>query len=146
MSELLKSINQIPNPCFVIDEKLFVKNMLILKKVEDLSGCKILCALKGFSMWEMFSKMSNYISGGTASSLNEAKLINEKMAKKAHSCFVAYSEVEFNEVQEISSHLSFNSISQFNRFKKKLNGSVKYAFRVNPQFSSVSFEKYNPCA
>ena len=146
MSELLKSIDQIPNPCFVIDEELFVKNMLTLKKVEDVSGCEILCALKGFSMWEMFSKMTNYISGGTASSLNEAKLINEKMGQKAHSCFVTYLEEEFSEVQEISSHLSFNSISQFNRFKKKLDGSIKYAFRINPQFSSVSFDKYNPCA
>lgn len=145
MSGLLSEINSIPNPCFVLDESLFEHNMKVLKKVEQGSGASVLCALKGFAMWEVFPLAMDYISGGTASSLNEVKLINEKMNRKAHSCFVVYAEDEFKEVNKLSSHVTFNSISQFEKFQNVLSKDVKYGFRINPEFSNVSFNQYNPC-
>ena len=145
MSGLLSKINSIPNPCFVLDEFLFERNMKLLKRVEQESGASVLCALKGFAMWEVFPLAMDYISGGTASSLNEVKLINEKMNRKAHACFVVYEQEEFKEVNKLSSHVIFNSISQFEKFKSVLNKNVQYAFRINPEFSNVAFNQYNPC-
>ncbi len=145
MSNLLSNLSAIPNPCFVLDESLFENNMKVLNKVQQESGASVLCALKGFAMWEVFPLMRKYISGGTASSLHEAKLIVDEMKCKAHSCFVVYDESEFDEVQELSSHITFNSLSQFEKFKHKLKPDIKYALRINPEFSNVEFEQYNPC-
>jgi len=145
MNGFYENISSIPNPCFVLDEVLFEQNMKVLGKLEEQSGAQVLCALKGFSMWEVFPLMMNYLSGGTASSLNEARLIYDEMGKKAHSCFVVYDSKEFNEVQELSSHITFNSLTQFERFKNQLKENVNYALRVNPEFSNVSFNQYDPC-
>jgi carboxynorspermidine decarboxylase len=145
MSGFLEEINSIPNPCFVLDEVLFEQNMEALSALEKESGVHVLCALKGFAMWSFFPKMMNYISGGTASSLHEVRLVNDEMGVKAHSCFVAYDQDEFQEVQQLSSHITFNSFNQFERFKNELTNGTKYAFRINPEFSNVDFKAYNPC-
>jgi len=146
MSGFFEEINSIPNPSFILDEELFIQNMETFAALQEQNGIHVLCALKGFSMWEVFPLMMNYLSGGTASSLNEARLIHDEMGKKAHSCFVVYSQEEFNEVQELSSHITFNSMSQFERFKKELKKDIQYALRINPEFSNVDFMQYNPCA
>ena len=145
MFKIIDFLKDIPNPCYVLEESKFIKNMKSFRLLEIASGGKVLCALKGFSMWSMFPEMKRYITGATASSLNEAKLIYEEMGTKAHCCFVVYSEKEFNEVQEISSHITFNSLSQFNKFKSEFKSDVKYGIRLNPEFSDVMFDKYNPC-
>lgn len=145
MSGLINNKHQIPNPCFVLDESLFLKNMQVLKGVNDIEGVNVLCALKGFATWEVFPIMKEFLAGGTASSYHEVQLINEKLAQKAHACFVVYTEEEFNEVNQNSSHLSFNSLSQFKKFKGSLNKGANYALRINPEFSNVPFAKYNPC-
>lgn len=145
MSNFEKGLKLAPNPCYVLDESKLVKNMEVLRFLEKASGVNVLCALKGFAMWEVFPILNEYISGGTASSLHEAKLIHEKMNKKAHCCFVVYNSDEFQEVQSISSHVTFNSLSQFNKFKPQLNNDVQFALRLNPEFSNVEFDQYNPC-
>lgn len=135
----------LPSPAFVINERLFLNNMEVLNKVIKASDCRILCALKGFSFPRLFPTMGKYLSGGTASSLNEAKLVNEFLNQKAHSCFVVYADEEFDEVNSSSSHLTFNSWNQFNHFKHALTADVKYAIRLNPEYSNVKFAQYNPC-
>ncbi len=145
MSGFFENINSIPNPSFILDEELFIQNMETFAALQKQSGIHVLCALKGFSMWEVFPLMMDYLSGGTASSLNEARLIHDEMGKKAHSCFVVYNQEEFNEVQELSSHITFNSMSQFERFRKEFKKDIQYALRINPEFSNVDFIQYNPC-
>ena len=145
MYEIVDFLDEIPNPCYVLEESKFIKNMETFRFVENASGGKVLCALKGFSMWEVFPEMKKFITGGTASSLYEAKLINEEMGCKAHCCFVVYNKEEFDELQSISSHITFNSLTQLNKFKDSFKEGVKYGIRINPEFSDVSFDKYNPC-
>ena len=143
----LEALKKAPNPCYVLNEKAFIHNMEILSSIKNLSGAKVLCALKGFSMWSTFPIMKQYLSGATASSLNEARLCFEELGQKAHSCFVVYLEEEMDEVLKISSHITFNSLNQYHKFKHKipLHPEVKFALRINPEYSSVEFEKYNPC-
>ena len=95
MSGFLEEINSIPNPCFILDENLLEQNMETLFALQEESGVHVLCALKGFAMWSCFPEMMKYITGGTASSLHEVRLINDEMGVKAHSCFVAYDQDEF---------------------------------------------------
>ena len=107
---------------------------------------QIILALKGFSMYSAFPLVKQYLSGATASSLNEIKLVNEYMGVKAHTYIPAYRDDEFDEVLERSSHLTFNSMNQWNRFKDRVKGTgVSCGIRVNPQYSEVATEMYNPC-
>jgi len=146
MYQIIDFLKEIPNPCYVLEENKFIKNMETFRLLEKVSGAKVLCALKGFSSWYVFPEMKNFITGATASSLNEAKLIFDEMGCKAHCCFVVYDENEFNELQSISSHVTFNSLNQFKKFKHSLKPDVKYGIRINPEYSAVSYDKYNPCA
>lgn len=145
--DFLEAIKSAPNPAYIIDEVALLKNMQLFRFVQNAADIHILCALKGFSMWGVFDLMKPYLAGATASSLNEVKLCNEYFSTKAHSCFVVYLEEEFEEVVKHSSHVTFNSISQYNQFKHYILKfpEVRFALRVNPRFSTVVVDKYNPC-
>ena len=144
---------QIPSPCFVLEEELLRKNLQLIDSVQKSSGCKIILALKGFSMYSVFPIVKEYLSGATASSLNEIKLINDFMGYQAHTYMPAYLDREFQEVLERSSHITFNSLSQWDRFKDRVEvykaqnpaHALSCGIRVNPQYSEVTTEMYNPC-
>lgn len=142
-----EALKKAPNPSYVLDERKFIQNLKALDSIQKLSNVKILCALKGFSMWSTFPVMKKYLAGATASSLNEVKLCFEELGVKAHSCFVVYSEDEFEEVLEKSSHVTFNSLNQYDKFKNRIKDypEIKFALRVNPKYSKVETAKYNPC-
>ena len=144
----MADFKNIPNPCYVLDEQKFISNMEKLKYVQDASGAKILCALKGFAMWSAFPIMKKYLSGCTASSLYESKLCYEEFGKDSHACAVIYQEDEINDYIKYNSHLTFNSISQWEGLKGKIlknKKKVKCALRINPEYSDVGVAIYNPC-
>ena len=85
-------INELPTPCYVIDEKKLRKNLEILKKVKDDTGCKILLAQKAFSNFFEYPLIGQYLDGTTASGLFEAKLGYEKMGKENHVFAPAFKE------------------------------------------------------
>jgi carboxynorspermidine decarboxylase len=146
----------IPSPCFVLDEAKLRRNLELLRNVQDEAGVEIICALKGFAMFSTFPLVSRYLSGATASSLNEAKLIVNEWGTKAHTYAPAYRDDEFDEILELSSHLTFNSWSQWERFNSSVadfNGKLRTSnakpiscgLRINPQYSEVTTDLYNPC-
>jgi len=137
----------IPSPCFVLDESLLRINLEILKLVQDEAGVEIICALKGYSMWGTFPLLKKYLPGATASSLNEARLIYEEMGVKAHTYCPVFLEEEFNEILRYSIHISFNSLSQYERFYpsiKSYHEPVSTGLRINPQYSEIETDLYNP--
>lgn len=139
-------VSQIPSPCYVLEEKYLRDNLEILKYVSDQSGAIILCALKGYSMWSSFPLVKQYLGGATASSLNEAKLCFEQMGSKAHLCCPLYYEDELEELLPISSHMTFNSMRQYERFgAQAMEAGLKLALRINPEFADAPAEMYNPC-
>lgn len=139
-------LSQIPSPCFVLEEKLLRKNLELLKYVSDKSGAEILCALKGYSMWSTFPLLKQYLSGATASSLHEAMLCHEEMGTKAHLCCPVYLDHEFDQIAGISSHITFNSLAQYHKFRERANQyGLEMAIRINPQYSEVGTAMYNPC-
>lgn len=142
-------LKDIPSPCFVLEEEKLRRNLQLIDSVQKASGVTIILALKGFSMYSVFPLVREYLSGATASSLNEIKLVNEYMGVPAHAYIPAYRDDEFEEVLSRSSHITFNSWSQWERFKDRISrdaaDSASFGIRVNPQYSEVATDMYNPC-
>jgi carboxynorspermidine decarboxylase len=141
--------SRIPSPCYVIDEDRFRKNLSLIRQVSEESGAEIILAFKGFAMWGVFDILREYISGAAASSLHEARLCYEEIGAKAHTYCPAYRVKEFSELLRYSSHLSFNSLSQYSRFLpdlKKSHSRISAGLRINPEFSEISHGIYNPCS
>jgi carboxynorspermidine decarboxylase len=108
--------NQIPSPCYVIDEERFRRNLSLIRNVADASGAEIILAFKGFAMWGVFDILKDYFSGGAASSPDEARLCFEEIGSPAHTYSPVYKEDEFESILKYSSHVTFNSIRQFNKY------------------------------
>jgi len=139
-------LSQIPTPCFVLDKKLLIKNLEILNDVQREAKVQILCALKGFAMWSTFPIVKQYLAGATASSYHEAMLCYEEMGCLAHLCCPLYTDSDYSKILEISSHITFNSLSQFQKYgKKAIEKGLKVALRINPEYSDAPAALYNPC-
>lgn len=137
----------IPSPCFVIDEQALRKNLELIKSVKERAGVEIILAFKAFAMWSVFPIVREYIPCSTASSLAEARLAFEEMRSPAHTYAPAYSDVEFAEIMSCSSHITFNSLSQFEKFyPQTVEKKISCGLRINPEFSDVETDLYNPCA
>jgi len=138
--------DKVPSPCYVLDEKKLKQNLVLIKDIRILTGINILVALKGYAMWSTFPLLKKYLDGATASSLNEAKLCLEEFGKKAHLCAPVYIDSEIEEITDIGSHITFNSLHQFYRFcDYALKKDLQMAIRINPEYSEVGTAIYNPC-
>ena len=129
--------DKLNTPCYVVDESLLIKNLEVLKYVEDRTGCHILLAQKGFSMYSVYPLISKYLSGVTSSSLFEAKLGFEEMGKEVHIYSPAYREDEFDEILKYCGHVVFNSFEQLQRFKDNVK-EVKAGYECG-----LTIEKFN---
>jgi carboxynorspermidine decarboxylase len=141
--------NIIPSPCYVIDEERFRKNLSLIKYVAEESGAEIILAFKGFAMWGVFDILKEYIGGAAASSVNEARLCFEEIGSLAHTYSPVYRKDEFHEIMKYSSHVTFNSLSQYDNYSailKKSRRKVSPGLRINPGFSEISNGLYNPCS
>ena len=142
-------ISTLPSPCYIVDERLLVRNLEILHSVQQRTGCSILLALKGFSMYSTFPLVGKYLKGVTASSLFEAKLGYEEMGKEVHIYSPAYIEEEFDEILLNCDHIVFNSFDQWNRFKAKVKNietkKISCGIRINPEYSEIETPIYDPC-
>lgn len=143
------NVHGLPTPCYVVDEDLLRRNLEILASAQEQAGCKILLALKAFSMVAALPLVAEYLSGSTASSLFEARLGREKMGKEVHIYSPAYREEEFGEILRLCDHVSFNSFAQWKRFAgqvRRCGRNVSCGIRVNPEYSEQETAIYDPCA
>ena len=141
--------SKVPSPCFVLDEHLFRRNLELIRSVKDRAGVDIILAFKAFSMWSAFPIVREYIPFSTASSIHEARLAYEEMGSLAHTYSPAYTEKEFPTIMRYSSHITFNSFNQFHQFKdvvKRYERKISMGIRINPEYSEVETDLYNPCA
>lgn len=142
-------ISTLPTPCYVTDERLIVKNLEILKSVQDRTGCKILLAQKAFSMYSTYPLISKYLAGTTASGLFEAKLGKEEMPDgETHVYAPAYSEKDFAEIVTVADHIVFNSFAQYEKYYptvQKSGRKIEVGIRINPEYSEIETDIYNPC-
>ena len=141
--------NMIPSPCYVMEEELLRRNLSLIKSVKERAGVNVILAFKAFAMWKAFPIVREYIPYSTASSKFEARLAFEEMGSRAHTYSPAYTEADFSEILRYSSHVTFNSLTQFERFYPMVQADgnrVSCGLRINPEYSDVETDLYNPCA
>lgn len=144
----------IETPCYIMEEELLRRNLSTIKYVAHQAGVEVILAFKSFALWKSFPIFREYIKSTTASSLNEARLAVEEFGNKAHTYSPAYTEKEFPKLLECSSHITFNSLSQYDRFANQVSAynrlqadcAVSCGLRINPEYSEIETEIYNPCA
>ncbi|MFZ4544837.1 MAG: carboxynorspermidine decarboxylase [Saprospiraceae bacterium] len=140
--------DSISAPAYILEETLLKRNLELIADVQARAGVEIILAFKGFAMWSTFPIVRQYLSGATASSLYEARLCFEEMKSKAHTYSAAYMPAEFDEMMSYSSHITFNSVNQYLRYKDAVRNyaeSISCGIRVNPEYSEVITDLYNPC-
>lgn len=140
-------INKIPSPCFVMEEELLRNNLSLIKSVRDRAGVNIILAFKAFAMWKSFPIIREYISCSAASSIYEAQLAYEEMGSLAHTFSPAYTHENFPVFMRYSSHITFNSLSQYERFYPetlKYSKKISCGLRINHEYSLVDTDLYNP--
>lgn len=141
-------------PVYILEERLLRRNLSLIKSVAEQSGAEIILAFKAFALWKTFPIFREYISHTTASSLYEARLAFEEFGSPAHTYSPAYTEKEFHAILSCSSHVTFNSLSQFERFKGMASEynvanptkMVSMGLRINPEHSAIETALYDPCA
>ena len=139
-------MDQLPTPCYVIDEEKLKENLSILKEVKEKAGCKILLAQKAFSCFYEYPMIGQYLDGTTASGLYEARLGKEEMGKENHVFAPAYKDADMKELGQICDHIIFNSFAQLRRHKDAVSGK-SLGLRINPECSTQGDHSiYDPCA
>lgn len=140
-------LTKVKTPAYVVDKARLLHNLEILKDVRERSGAHILLAQKAFSMYSVYPLIGEYIDGTTASGLYEAKLGYEEMGKENHVFAPAFKENEIDEIASICDHIVFNSVSQLDKYAKRVSGKCSVGLRINPEVSTqTDHEIYDPCA
>lgn len=137
---------KLPSPCYVLDETLLDRNLALIDRVRRESGAEIIVALKACAMWSIFPELARHSDGATASSAAEARLVYEEFGSPAHTYAPVYTDHNIDEILRCSSHITFNSVAQFNRFgQRALINGLSCGLRINPEYSPVETDLYNPC-
>lgn len=136
-------------PYYRIEERLLRNNLELIRRTADEAGVEFILAFKAFALWKTFFIFRDYIAHTTASSPNEARLAFEEFGSKAHTYSPAYEDKDFDTIMRCSSHITFNSLQQFQHFYPRIveNGKlISCGLRINPQYSEIETTLYNPCA
>lgn len=136
-------------PYYRIEERLLRNNLALIRRTADEADVEFILAFKAFALWKTFFIFRDYIAHTTASSPNEARLAFEEFGSKAHTYSPAYEDKDFDTIMRCSSHITFNSLQQFEHFYPRIveNGKlISCGLRINPQYSEIETTLYNPCA
>lgn len=137
-------------PAFVQVEQQLRANLSLIKYVAQQSGVEVILAFKSYALWRLFPIFREYIDSSTASSLWEAEMGYRYMKKRTHTYAPVYKEDEFDGILDCSHHIIFNSIQQFCKFYPRVKSYKDYpiecGIRVNPEYSEIETDLYNPAA
>ena len=145
----LDTFSTVNRPMYILEEARLRRNLRLIADVARKADVEIILAFKAYALWKTFPIFREYIHATTASSLAEARLAYEEFGSKAHTFSPAYTDYEIDEIARCSSHLQFNSFTQYERYHeraRKFNPKISFGLRINPEYSEVETELYNPCA
>ncbi|MFI3240874.1 MAG: carboxynorspermidine decarboxylase, partial [Bacteroidales bacterium] len=145
---------KLETPFYIVYEDKLRRNLELITSVAKSADVEIIMAFKANALWKTFSIFREYGVKSTASSLNEMQLGVEKLGSRTHTYCPAYTDVTIDKYIAGSSHITFNSIQQFERFKSKIDAHnlanptrmVSCGLRINPEYSVIDTDIYNPCA
>lgn len=144
-----KTFAGVDTPIYIIEESKLRCNLSLIAEVAQRADVEIILAFKAFALWKTFPIFREYIHATTASSANEALLASREFGSLAHTYSPAYTDGDIDTIVRCSSHVSFNSLSQFERYRrrvKEVSPQASIGLRVNPEYSEVGTMLYNPCA
>ncbi len=144
-----ETFGEIGRPMYVLEEQKLRRNLQLIARVAKQADVEIILAFKAYALWKTFPIFREYIRSTTASSLFEARLGFEKFGAPVHTFSPAYTDDEIDDMARCSTHLTFNSLSQFQRYAKRVQAAeprIKMGLRINPEYSEVGTDLYNPCA
>lgn len=145
----LENFKEVKRPIYILEETRLRRNLELIKSVSEQAGMEVILAFKAYALWKTFPIFREYISATTASSLCEARLAFEEFGSKAHTFSPAYTDDEIDDIARYSSHLSFNSLTQYDRYHERVRSAspgIQLGLRINPEYSEVETLLYNPCA
>ncbi len=140
---------KLKTPYYIVYEEKLRRNVELITQVAQAAHVKIIMAFKANALWRTFGLFREYGICSTASSVNEMLLANDELHCKAHTYCPAYTEDTIDAFIKGSSHISFNSVSQYMRFKDAVfaaKDSVSCGLRINPMCSVIDTDIYNPCS
>lgn len=149
----MKNLNHIKTPFYIVYEDKLRRNLQIIRDVMDRADVDIIMAFKANALWKTFPIIAEFINGSTASSINEMKLSLQFLGKDVHAYCPVYTEESFTQFLKGSSHITFNSLAQFEKFHPQIKSHNSYnnstpvspGLRVNPRCSIIGTDIYNPC-
>lgn len=136
--------NQLKTPYFMIDEAKLIANLEIAKHLKEISGVKLVLALKCFSTWGVFDIIKPYLDGTTSSGPFEVKLGYETFGGETHAYSVGYSEDDVKEVMGFCDKLIFNSQSQLAAYRHLADETTSLGLRINPGVSYAGQDLADP--
>lgn len=137
--------NELNTPFYIVYEDRLRANLELITEVSRRSGADIIMAFKANALWRTFDIIGEYCKNCTASSLNELRLGRECLGGEIHSYTPAYTDTNIDEFIAGSTHITFNSLSQFERYGKRAgDAGVSVGLRVNPKCSVIDTDLYNP--
>ena len=137
--------SELPTPYYIVYEEAMRRNFAIIRDVAERSGADIIVAFKANALWRSFPVLREYCRDCTASSLNELRLGAEELGGEIHSFTPAYTDANIDEFIRLSTHITFNSLSQYRRFAPRaIAAGVSCGLRVNPKCSVIETDLYNP--
>lgn len=138
----------IDTPYYIVYEDRLRANLEKLKRVAEAADVKIIMAFKANALWKTFPVIKEYFHSSTASSLNEMKLSLDYLGHDVHAYCPVYTERTFPEFLKGCSHITFNSLAQYEKFRPQIEAAdrkVSVGLRVNPHCSVIETDIYNPC-
>jgi len=134
-------------PAFVIDKSRIINNLTNLIELKKQSGCRVLYSIKALPLQSVIKLAGDYLDGLSVSSLFEARLGKKVLGNKGsmHITTPGLRTGEFQQVSKLCTHISFNSINQYQRFKKETTPQASLGFRINPKISFANDPRFDPC-
>ena len=140
-------------PYYIVYEEKLMRNLQLLKQVEKEADVKIIMAFKANALWKTFPIIKKFFTASTASSLNEMRLSLDYLGHDVHAYCPVYTDTTFPQFLAGCSHITFNSIAQFEHFKHQIEAwndmhpesRVSPGLRINPHCSVIDTDIYNPC-
>ena len=135
------------SPAFVLDVSAITKSLEILDILRERCACKVLYSIKALPFSPVLETAKPYIDGFSVSSLFEARLADEVLAGQGsiHLTTPGIRPDEWSEMGRLSTHISFNSLTQYQRVSEAAQLQTSLGLRVNPKLSFLEDDRFDPC-